>query len=145
MADSYADTFVGVNDGTAVPALQADGRRVGAERRVISAVITLAGQASGTTIFIGRRPRGSTYLGHRALTDTSLGTATIAIGTKASATKYKAAATFTSTDTPTDFVKTAQVAAAPLADYEDLWLTVGTAALPVGGTLIIDTNYCVAH
>jgi hypothetical protein len=145
MTKRFASTFVGVLDGTKQPADLADGRRVGANVRVISAVVALAAQASADTIVVGVRPPNSTFLRAELTTDTSLGTATLALGNATSAATYKAAGTFTATDTPTSYGKAAAKAAAPNAEAEEIFLTVGTAALPGAGNLVCDFYFAIPN
>lgn len=140
MTKRYANEFVGVLDGTR-PASKSDGGLVRADLKVIRATIPLEAQASGDTIVIGKRPQGSSYFGHRILASATLATATIAIGTEAAAEKYRAAATFTTANTPTDVALASAVDDAPLDDEEEMIVTIGTAALPGAGTLIIETLY----
>jgi hypothetical protein len=67
-----------------------------------------------------------------------LGTATIAIGTAASAGKYRAAATYTTTaPTVTPFGLANVMANVQLAATEQQIITVTTAALPASGNLIV--------
>lgn len=106
------------------------------------ASITLASQASGDTIVLANVPAGYIFNGGEIVTDTSLGTATVSIGTSGSAASMKAAAVFTSTDTPTMFGKASAIAeTAPAA--RQVILTVGTASLPASGQLVI-TLYFIA-
>src|SRR6266567_2414455 len=71
--------------------------------RCFAEQIPLAAQASGDTISAGMIPKGAFLLYGVLETDTSLATATIAIGNSTTAGKYRAAAVFTTTDTPTFF------------------------------------------
>ena len=109
-------------------------RHVFGRMKVFNEKVTLAAQASGDTINVARLPAGFVPLYGVLVTDTSLGTATIAVGVSGNTAKYRAAAVFTATDTPTPFGKTAALGE-PLASEETVFLTVGTAALPASGTL----------
>lgn len=113
----------------------------GARLHRYRASITLASQASGDTIVLANIPAGQCFAGGDLVTDTSLGTATVSIGNASSAAKYRAAAVFTATDTPTQFGKAAAVAAAPSTSQEQVLLTVGTAALPSSGQLVVDLYF----
>jgi len=105
------------------------------------ASITLAAQASGDTVVLANIPPGSCFAGGDIVSDTSLGTATVSIGNASSAAKYKAAAVFTATDTPTQFGKAAAYAGAASSAVEQVLLTVGAAALPSSGQLVIDLYF----
>ena len=115
-----------------------DANVTNAKLRRFKATITLAAQASSDTVKLFKLPKGYAPLYGVLNTSVSLDTATIAIGTAASGAsgKYRAAAVFTAADTPTLFGKNA--ANAILAADEEVILTVGTAALPASGTLIVD-------
>lgn len=131
----------------------ADGSVVGGRMRRFRAVLTLASQAAGTVDLGLRIPPGHVFAYGVLNTDTSLSTSTIAIGISGATTKYKAAATFTATNTPTLFGANAAVAetdhtssevgSSPLGTgtNEDIILTVATAALPASGTLVVDMYF----
>lgn len=103
---------------------------------IYQASIVLAAQQVNDTIVVGYVPSGAAFLFGILSTDTSLGSATIAIGTAASAAKYRAAATFTTTNTPTLQQLVATVANVSLTAPETQIITVTTAALPASGNLI---------
>lgn len=133
---------------TAIPVgYRPRGNVVGGRLKRLRSTITFASQASGDTIALGNLPAGSVFAYGVMTTDTSTGTATVAVGVSGTAAKYKAAATFTSTDTPTLFGKAAPIAAsdAGLAADEAVIATVGTAALPASGTMVIDLFYSSAN
>jgi len=112
--------------------------------RVVREYITLASQASGDTIQLPDLPAGLKFAFGMVHTDTSLSTATISIGPAATPAKYRAAATLTATDTPTPFGKvSAKIPAADasggaLTAAETNLVTVGTAALPASGNLVVE-------
>lgn len=101
--------------------------------KAYQATIDLASQASGSLIVIAKALQGEKFVAGIITTDTSLATATVKIGNKDDDDKYKAAAVFTSVNTPTLFGNAAAMAA--LEDDEEIFITVGTAALPASGTL----------
>lgn len=105
------------------------------------ASILLASQASGDTVVLANVPAGLCFAGGDITTDTSLSTATVSVGNATSAAKYKAAAVLTATDTPTQFGKAAALAGAASSAVEQVLLTVGTAALPASGQLVIDLYF----
>lgn len=105
------------------------------------ASITLAAQASGDTVVLANIPAGQCFAGGELVASVSLGTATVAIGSAASAAKYRAAAVFTAVDTPTPFGGAVAFAAPPSTAQEQVLLTIGTAALPGAGTLVVDLYF----
>jgi len=113
----------------------------GARLHRYRASIVLAGQASGDTVVLANIPAGQCFAYGSLVTDTSLGTATVSVGNASSAAKYKAAAVFTATDTPTAFGKASAIAGVPSTAQEQVLLTVGTAALPSSGSLVVDLYF----
>jgi len=112
----------------------------GARIRRFRATIALASQASGDTIVLANVPSNYVFAGGELTSTVSLGSSTVSIGTAASAASLKAAATFTATDTPTPFGKAAAMAeTAPAA--RQILLTIGAAALPASGTLVVDLYF----
>lgn len=109
--------------------------------KAYQATIDLASQASGDTIVIAKARQGEKFVAGIITTDTSLATATVKIGNSDDDDKYKAAAVFTSTNTPTLFGNAAAMAA--LAADEEIFITVGTAALPGSGTLKVSMIFAV--
>lgn len=109
--------------------------------KCVRATITLAAQADGDDIVLGYRPAGSRFLFGMITTDTSLATSTVAIGTTGATGKYRAAAVFTATNTPTLFGLVAAQDDVALTADELLLLTNTTAALPASGVLVVDIYY----
>jgi hypothetical protein len=146
MTTRYGSTFTGSTiDGT-VPGARIDGGRNGAKRRVIREVFDLstATFASGDLLYLGRLPTGGYFDGGRIVASATMGaSATIAIGSVASAAKYRAAAIFTAVDTPTGFGLASAFAQAALTAPEDVYATIATANLPAAGTLVIELDYLV--
>ena len=119
------------------------GAHQGARVRVYRETITLATQTTSDQIIIADNvPVGYTFMFGVVTTTVTLGTATIAIGTSATAGKYRAAAVFTTIDTPTLFGVTA--GQAPLTAAETVQIAIGTASLPASGTLTTALFYCEA-
>lgn len=146
MTTRYSDELTGTRlDGTSPPA-RIDGRVYGAKERRIRATFDLADAtfASGDTLVIGELPEGACFAGGMIDSSVSLGSSTLAIGVSGSTAKYRAAATFTATDTPTAFGKASAMAQAPLAATETVFATVGTADLPAAGTLVISITYTLS-
>lgn len=126
------------------PRNNVSGAHQGARVRVWRETITLASQPTADQIVIADNvPVGHTFLYGILTTTVTLGaSATIAIGTIASPAKYRAAATFTTVDTPTLFGLTA--AQAPLTAAETVQITIAVAALPASGTLTTALFYAEA-
>lgn len=117
-----------------VPVDLPDPGDVGGRVRVFNERINLAAQASGDIIRVGKLPKGARFLYGVLYTDTTLATATIKIGSTSSDAKYRAAAVFTATNTPTLFGVAAD-AGEELTAAETVIMTVGTASLPASGIL----------
>lgn len=135
------------------------------KNRCFIETVTYAAQASGTVIGVARLPVPFTLLGIMLITSASTATATLALGNAGDTNGaiYKAAAVLTATDTPTWYGLTAKTgvlissgvdylgAATSYASpgtvggggYEDIILTVGTAALPGAGTLRLFFHYMI--
>ena len=128
MSQTFAPEVAGA--GT-IPTNAANGGLQGGRVRRFRATIPYAGQTSGSTIVLADVPAGSTFMyGVINATATAGATATIAIGNATSATKYRGAVTFTTSDTPTLFAPAAVVAAAPSDAPERVIATIGAASLP---------------
>lgn len=127
------------------------------KKRVQMATVALASQADGTTAHLFRIPKRARLLGFIGVTDTSLGSAAIAIGNihSGNSAAYKASAAFTATDTPTLWGKMAAMgldldgvtcydyADAVSSAYMDIIATFAGAALPSSGTLKVFCLYVV--
>lgn len=113
----------------------------------LRASFTLASQATTDVLQFGTLPTGATFAYGVIASTVSLGTSTLAVGISGTTGKYRTAATFTATDTPTLFGNAAQVAAsdAGLAAEEVVIGTIATAALPSSGTLIVDLYYSIPN
>lgn len=141
MATHYSTEMTGVLDGTS-PVQRADGRVVNADVKTIRATVPLTAQASGDTIVLGKLPTGGRLLFAAMNASATLGgTATVALGSPSAPAKYRAAATFTTANTPVLVNLSAAADDAPLGEEETVILTVGAAALPGSGTLVIDLVY----
>jgi len=139
MAETYASEISGQST---TPTTMANGAVVGGRVRRFRATVTMASQASGDTIVLAKVPAGYAFAYGVINASATLGTATVAVGIDGTAGKYRAAATFTAA-APTMFGVSTAVDDAPLSAEETVIATVGTAALPSSGTLIIDL-YCSA-
>lgn len=126
--------------------------QVGGRKRSFTANITLAAQASGSTIGIARIPLGAQITGITLLTDTSLATAQISFGDSNNAALYAAAAVLTAVNTPTPVGK-AGVLFVPITagyncvnglastSFEDIVMVTSVAALPASGNLAVEIEY----
>lgn len=146
MAQGFSAEVVGVLDGTLNPPAKFDGRLVGAKLRASRAVLDLAAATTkttnGDTNLLFRFPAGCRPVALLINATVDLGAAaTIAVGIAGTAAKYKAAAVFRNADTPTLVMLAAAAAAAPLAAFEDVIMTIATANLPGVGVVTIDGIY----
>lgn len=123
------------------PAGKAEGSSQGATLACFSATITLATQTTSDTIVLAKVPEGYRFSHGIMTTGTSLGSATVAIGVAGTTGKYRAAATFTATNTPTMFGVATGVNAAVASGGETVFVTIGTASLPGSGDLRINLYY----
>jgi 6,7-dimethyl-8-ribityllumazine synthase len=124
------------------PSTPAPGFVDGSVRHFVETV-TFAAQATADTIEVARLPKGAIPLHVHMLTDTSTGTATIALGVSGATAKYKTAAAYTTTGVWTEMYGTTPATAlgVALANEEILFLTIAAAALPASGTLRIHIVY----
>jgi hypothetical protein len=124
---------------------------VGAKQHSWTERFTLAGQASGVNIPVARIPYGSALLDIVVTASVSLGTSTVAFGDMNNTARFKAAAVYTTVDTPTSMLNAASVGlplttcydylAVASQAYEDVIMTVAAAALPASGTLVVTIYY----
>lgn len=134
MAKIYAGLLAGLGQLPIVP--PEAGQGVNSFVHVHRQVINYASQPTTDTPVIARIPAGHVVLGVELTADTSSGSATIAIGNATTPAKYKAAAAFTTTDTPTMFMKASAADDAPLTADEEVLITIAAAALPSSGILV---------
>lgn len=137
MATTYSNDISGAY---ATPATKVSGAAVGGRLRRLRATITLASQADGDVVVLGKLPAGSIFAYGVLNASATLGTSTIAVGISGTAAKYRAAAVFTAA-APTLFGTSTSVDDSPLSAEEEVILTNTTAALPSSGTLIVDLYY----
>lgn len=152
MATKYAIQQQGVADGASIPADKADGRQVNANRTVILASKE-AGVAwdSGDVVYLGKKKPGEKITDIKVTTGTSFGTSTVSIGvggdpraggTVTDATKYTAAKTLTTTDTPTSFGPKASTLDDDPDAEEHLWATIGVANIAAATVATIAIELC---
>lgn len=138
MAETYAPEVAGL--GT-IPTTQGFGGVQGGRLRRFRATVPFAAQASGDTIVLAAVPAGHTFAFGMVNASATFGaSATVAIGTAASAGKYRAAATHTAT-VPTLFGLYTAADDVPLASPETVIMTVGVAALPGSGSAVVDLYF----
>lgn len=123
---------------TAQPVVKAASAGYGARLIRFRASITLASQTTSDTIVVAVIPAGYAFAYGLITTDTSLGSSTVAIGITGTVALYKAAATFTATDTPTLFGKAAAIAQATLTADQTIFITIAAATMPASGQLVVD-------
>jgi hypothetical protein len=102
-------------------------------------------QTTSDTLVVGNLPVGASFAFGVLTADASSGSTTLAVGISGTAAKYKAAAAFTATDTPTVFGKAACVGADPLAAEEQVIVTLAAATAPSSGNLYVDIYYSMPN
>lgn len=109
----------------------------------LRATYTLASQLTTDTLVVGNLPPGATFAFGVLNSTVTLGSSTLAIGITGTTGKYRAAAAFTTADTPTFFGLAAQAGAADpaLSVEENVFITIAGATLPASGTLVVDLYY----
>lgn len=136
MATRYPKQLVGVTDGTLVPAKLADGREVGASiRRSIFSKVTGTEWAVNDTVQLGKKPAGHKVVSIKLVTDASLSTTTIDVGTADDPDKYVDGATLTTTNRLTEIGVMAAAMDDDPGDEEDLIATILTTAIAAGTNL----------
>lgn len=140
MPDFYLSSFVGVKDGTTIPADRANGQLVGAKMSsIIGSKPTGVAWANADQIYLGTLRAGESLREIKVTSDTTLGTTTLSVGPKSSTTKYANARTMTTVDTPTLIGPRGTAADdAPLTADEDVWLTLGVGGIAGGINLTIE-------
>lgn len=132
--------------GTSQPRLS--GFNYGGKIRRYTATITLGSQVAGTDWFLLARLRaGEKFIEGRITSSVTLGSAVVAIGTNAthaSNGQFRAAAAFTTADTPTLFGLASAKAGARLTADTDVFMTWASANLPASGTLVIEIDVLAA-
>jgi|SRR5215217_3506913 len=139
MATTYA---LEVSPQYATPPGKSPGTVQGGRMRRWRATIALAAQPSADVVVLANVPAGHTFAYGILTGSVSLGTSTAAIGVAGTPAKYRAAAVNTAVDTPLVFGPAAAIAMDPLGTTgEQVILTIGAAALPGAGTLVVDLYY----
>lgn len=128
--------------------------RVGGKSRNFIERVAMSSQPSTSAIAIARIPYGSAIMAIQAVTDTSLGSAgcTLSLGDGNSATRFSAAASLQTTNTPQFLGPNGATCGVPLTtaytydgtastQWEDVLATIGGASLPSSGTITFITEY----
>ena len=140
MAALYG-TYTGAR--TTTPASQIDGGVQGARVRVYREKITLASQTTSDTITIAFPSIRESFLFGTHTTGTSLGSSTVAVGVSGTVNKYKVAAVFTTTLTPTLWGAVAAITDLdPLTAGQEVYITIAAATMPSSGTYFTDMYFC---
>jgi hypothetical protein len=144
MGTFYLNSFVGVKDGTQVPADRSDGRKVGAKLSSIHGSKPAGvAWANGDKIYAGTLRKGETLRNWLVDVGTSLSTTTLDLGTLASPSKYATGKTLTATNTPTSLgpISSAKAAGPATAD-EDLYITLGVGG--IADTTVFNSELVIA-
>lgn len=137
MATLYSTEMAGVASTPPVkPNLPYAGRV-----RCFKATIPLASQPAADVTVLADIPAGYAFAYGIVTTDTSLGTTTFSIGDSSSAARLRAAAVFTTTNTPTLFGTGAGITEGALSSQRRVTLTWATATAPSSGTLTVQLFY----
>lgn len=144
---AYLSTELGgsANQTTAPVGLKPAATVYGARLKRLRATFTLATQTTSDTLIVGNLPTGATFAFGKLTSSVSLGSSTIAVGVTDTTGKYRAAATFTTANTPTDFGTATQIAGSPLSAEEQVFVTIAAASLPASGTLVVDLYYSMPN
>lgn len=113
----------------------------------LRASVVLASQTTSDTILLGNLPAGAVFAYGVINATATLGTSTLAIGVSGATGQYRAAATFTTADTPTFFGTAAQAAASDAGSSTETAVigTIAVASLPASGTLVVDLFYSIPN
>lgn len=125
---------------TAQPVVKATSAAYGARLIRFRASITLATQTTSDTIVVAVVPAGYAFAFGILSTDTTLATATVAIGIAGTTGLYRLAAVQTAV-TPNIFGTTAAIVQATLTADQTIFITIAVASLPASGNLAVDMYF----
>lgn len=144
MAETFAREARYLDPAQANNGIRASARESGGKVYVVKGTIALASQPNGDTVVLGKLPVGRSFLYGVIAADRTLGGANVKIGPRSSDDAFRAAATFTTANTPTLFGMSATAAGegfgvggAPTKAEEDILLTVSGGTLPAAGVLTV--------
>ena len=143
MATYLSNELAGTTDGLTtvnpVVGFKQRGTVSGGRVKRYRASISLKGQLSGDLIQLCTLPVGTTFMLGVITGSVSLGSSTLGIGPVTAPTKYRGqSGGLTAVETPALFNASAVAAADPSMAEEIVYATIGGAALPGSGTLVID-------
>lgn len=126
---------------TSTPVVKAADAGYNARLFRFRATIALASQTTSDTIVIAVVPAGLAFAFGVHTTDTSLGSSTVAIGITGTTGKYRTAAVFTATNTPTMFGNAAACDDAALTADQTIFITIAAATMPSSGIYVVDMYF----
>lgn len=149
------------NTAATPPGLPSADQGYGGIIKMITGQLTYASQASASVLVLGQIPAGSCFVGGYLYTDTSTGSATLAVGGTLGGAQafqancYKVAAAITSTDVLTWFLSYVSathpfltqlvggttLGLQPFAAPETIKITTAAASLPASGNLFAAAFY----
>lgn len=137
MAQTFSTELAGIDSVPAVKPSATNGYAARLKR--FRATFTLAAQSTGAgnELVVCDLPAGYVFAYAMITPSVTLGTSTLALGNASSSTAYAPATTYTAT-VPTPAGSAAGVSAAALTASTRVLATIGVAALPGAGTLVID-------
>lgn len=138
MAETYSTELEGALNATTLPSTKAEGNVYEARARNYRSSIVFAAQGIADTIVLAKPPAGSVFSHGVVTTDTTLATATVSIGTTDDPDGYRVDAVLTATDVPEVIGTIAGIQEGALDGQTEVKLTIGTAALPASGNMVID-------
>lgn len=136
MTAHYSAETKGVLNATG-PVVLGDASVLGGKVHALIGTIDLSVETVvvGDTIVWGRLPKGAVPLMGVLTASATMGaSATLDVGTDTTAAKFRAAATFTTANTPTFYGKAAAIGV-PLTDRAKVQSVIAVADLPTSGTL----------
>jgi hypothetical protein len=146
MAQTYANEISGLYAVQPLVVKPSAVSAYGAHPKRFRASIPLKSQSfgAGNEVLLATVPPGAVFSFGVIVTDTSLGTCTVAVGIAGAPTKYKAATMLTAADVPAIFGPTAQVGQSAMLYEEQIFLQVLVANLPASGNLVVDLYFSSA-
>lgn len=112
----------------------------GGKKRSNLEIFNFASDAVGAYNIGAAVPKGARITSIRMMSSISLGTTTLALGIAGTAGKYRAAATYTTTDTWTELGAASALFDELTAD-EQLIMTLAAATAPSSGRMLFEINY----